>query len=158
MHILRPYCIAQRTIFNILWYTIMENIYFKSLYKWITLLCSRNKHNIVNQLCVCQSLSRVWLFVIPGTVACRAPLSMKFSRQEYWSGRSSQSRDWTWVSCSAGGYFYHLSSFSLVQFSSVTHSCLTLWDPMNRNTPGLPVHHQLPEFTQTHVHWVSDAI
>ena len=45
-----------------------------------------------------------------------------------------------------------------VQFSSVTQSCLTLCDPMNRSTPGLPVHHQLPEFTQTHVHWVSDAI
>ena len=44
------------------------------------------------------------------------------------------------------------------QFSSVTQSCPTLWDPMNHSTPGLPVHHQLPEFTQTHVHWVSDAI
>ena len=44
------------------------------------------------------------------------------------------------------------------QFSSVTQSCLTLCDPMNRSTPGLPVHHQLPEFTQTHVRWVSDAI
>ena len=44
------------------------------------------------------------------------------------------------------------------QFNSVTDSCLTLCDPMNRSTPGLPVHHQLPEFTQTHVHWVSDAI
>ena len=45
-----------------------------------------------------------------------------------------------------------------VQFSSVAQSCLTLWDPMHRSTPGLPVHHQLPEFTQTHVHRVSDAI
>ena len=44
------------------------------------------------------------------------------------------------------------------QFSSVTQSCPTLCDPMNRSTPGLPVHHQLPEFTQTHVHRVSDAI
>ena len=42
----------------------------------------------------------------------------------------------------------------LVQFSSVTQSCLTLCDSM----PGLPVHHQLPGFTQTHVHWVCDAI
>ena len=45
-----------------------------------------------------------------------------------------------------------------VQFSSVTQSCATLCDPMNRSTLGLPVHHQLPEFTQTHVHQVSDAI
>ena len=45
-----------------------------------------------------------------------------------------------------------------VQFSSVTQSCPTLCDPMNHSTPGLPVHHQLPEFTQTHIHRVSDAI
>ena len=45
-----------------------------------------------------------------------------------------------------------------VQFSSVAQSCLTLCDPMNRSTPGLPVHHQLPEFTQTHAHRVGDAI
>ena len=45
-----------------------------------------------------------------------------------------------------------------VRFSSVAQSCLTLWDPMDCSTPGLPVHHQLPECTQTHVHWVGDAI
>ena len=45
-----------------------------------------------------------------------------------------------------------------VQFSSVAQSCPTLCDPMNHSTPGLPVHHQLPEFTQTPIHWVSDAI
>ena len=45
-----------------------------------------------------------------------------------------------------------------VQFSLVAQSCPTLCDPMNHSTPGLPVHHQLPEFTQTHVHRVSDAI
>ena len=44
-----------------------------------------------------------------------------------------------------------------LQFSSVAQSCLTLCDPMNRSTPGLPVHHQLPESTQTHVHPVGDA-
>ena len=45
-----------------------------------------------------------------------------------------------------------------VQFSSVAQSCLTLCDPMNHSTPSLPVHHHLPEFTQTHVHPVGDAI
>jgi len=45
-----------------------------------------------------------------------------------------------------------------VQFSSVAQSCPTLWNPMNCSTPGLPVHHQLREFTQTHVHRVGDAI
>ena len=52
--------------------------------------------------------------------------------------------------------FYLL--FSLVQFSSVAQSCLTLWDRMNCSTPGLPVHHQLREFTQIHIHQVGDAI
>ena len=46
----------------------------------------------------------------------------------------------------------------LLQFSSVAQSCPTLCDPMNRSTPGLPVHHKLPEFTQTHAHRVGDAI
>ena len=46
----------------------------------------------------------------------------------------------------------------MFQFSSVAQSCLTLCDPMDCSTPGLSVHHQLPEFTQTHAHWVSDAI
>ena len=45
-----------------------------------------------------------------------------------------------------------------VQFSSVTQVCPTLCDPMNSSTPGLPVHHQLPEFTQTHIRQVGDAI
>ena len=49
---------------------------------------------------------------------------------------------------------YHYS----YQFSSVSQSCPTLGDPMNRSTPGLPVHHQILEFTQTRVHRVSDAI
>ena len=45
-----------------------------------------------------------------------------------------------------------------VQFTSVAQSCQTLCDPMNHSTPGLPVHHQLPDFTQTHIHQVGDAI
>ena len=50
------------------------------------------------------------------------------------------------------------SSPVLVSVSSVAQSCPTLCDPMNRNTPGFPVHHQLPESTQTHAHQVGDAI
>ena len=50
------------------------------------------------------------------------------------------------------------SQFSSVQFSSVARSCPTLCDPMNRSRLGLPVHHRLPESTQTHVHCVGDAI
>ena len=57
-----------------------------------------------------------------------------------------------------GTTFKRNIAISSVQFSSVAQSCPTLCDPMNRKTPGLPVHHQLPEFTQTHVHRVGDAI
>ena len=63
-----------------------------------------------------------------------------------------------------GGYQFPISVIGFyvnctsVQFSSVTQSCPTLCDPMSHSTPGLPVHHQLPEFTQTHIHRVSDAI
>ena len=64
-------------------------------------------------------------------------LSMGFPRQEHWSGLPFPP---------PGGR------------CSVAQSCPTLCDPMNRSTPGLPVHHQLLESTQTHVHWVSDAI
>ena len=56
------------------------------------------------------------------------------------------------VNTNVFGHSYH------IQFSSVAQSCPTLCDPMNRSMPGLPVHHQLPEFTQTHVHRVGDAI
>ena len=55
-------------------------------------------------------------------------------------------------------FFTMERSTSSVQFSSVAQSCLSLCDPRNCSTPGLPVHHQLPEFTQTHVHRVRDAI
>ena len=75
------------------------------------------------------------------------------------SRRSSQLRDWTQISLIASGWIlYHLSHQASVQFSSVTQSCLILCDPTDCSMPGLPVHHQLLEPTQTHVHWVSDAI
>ena len=53
--------------------------------------------------------------------------------------------------------FISLNIHTSVQFHSVTQSCPTLCNPMNHSTPGLPIHHQLPEFTQTHVHQVGDA-
>ena len=62
---------------------------------------------------------------------------------------------WTYIPISLLEWYAYLYS---VQFSSVAQSCPTVCDPMNRSTPGLPVHHQLPEFTQTHIRRVSDAI
>ena len=65
-----------------------------------------------------------------------------------------------WTAREGPRYFFYKwpeREFSSVQFSSVTQSCLTLCDPMNRSTPGLPVHYQLLESTQTHVRCVGDA-
>ena len=67
-----------------------------------------------------------------------------------------QSRKYIWFHVL---FYCHLAMcFSSVQFSSVAQSCQTFCDPMNRSMSGLPVHPQLPEFTQIHVHWVGDAI
>ena len=74
---------------------------------------------------------------------------------------SSSPRDRTQVSHFVGRCFTIWATrevFSWVHFSSVTQLCPTFCDPMDCSTPGLPVHHQPPEFTQTHVHWVDDAI
>ena len=108
-------------------------------------------------------LSHVWLFVTPWTVACQAPLSMEILQARIlvlvaisFSRGSSPPRDWTYISCIGRQTLYHWAT--CIQFSSVARSCLTLCDPVNCSTPGLPVHQQLPEFTQTHVHWVGDAI
>ena len=77
-----------------------------------------------------------------------------FSRGSFWPGNQ------TGLSCIAGGFFTSWATrkaLGFVQFSPVTQSCPTLCDPMDLSTPGFPVHHQLPEPTQTHVHHVGDA-
>ena len=93
-------------------------------------------------------------------------IAIPFSRGSSWP------KDQTQFSCIAGRFLtiwvtretrslynrYNIYNLSLVQFSSVAQSCPTLCDPMNCSMPGLPVHHQLLESTQTHVHQVSDAI
>ena len=81
---------------------------------------------------------------------------------DIWRSRSIMNMDWEtffeFISKILWLLYNSEKGFTSVQCSSVAQSCLTLCDPMNCSTPGLPVHHQLPEFTQTHVHWVSDAI
>ena len=115
-------------------------------------------------------LSGVRLFATPWTVACQVTPSMGFSRQEYWSGLSFPSpgdlpgpgvepmSPALQVDSLPLSHHGICLTYSSIQFSSVAQSCLTLCDPMNHSTPGLPVHHQLPEFTQIHVHRVGDAI
>ena len=80
-----------------------------------------------------------------------------------WHRESSRARDRTLVLCSGRQILIQCATREVhrslsVQFSSVAQSCPTLCDPINHSTPGLPVHHQLPEFTQTHIHQVGDAI
>ena len=117
------------------------------------------------------SHSVVFDSVTPWTVAYQNPLSMEFSRQEYWSrlpfptlGDLPNPRiepESLVFPAWAGGFFF----FTTVPpgkpykcFSSVVQSCPTLCNPMNHRMSRLPVHHQLLEFTQTHVHQVGDAI
>ena len=87
-------------------------------------------------------------------------IAISFSRGSSWP------RNQAWVSCVADKFVAHWATREALrcqvfliwlQFSSA-QLCLILWDPMDCSMPGLPVHHQLPEFTQTHVHWVGDAI
>ena len=122
----------------------------------------------VNQLYIymCSIAQSCQLFFNP--MDWQAPLSVGFPRQEYWSGLpflpgslpNPVIEPTSPASHALEGRFFAaaLPGKPSVQFSSVAQSCLTLCDPMNCSTPGLPVHHQLPEFIQTHDHRVSDAI
>ena len=82
-----------------------------------------------------------------------------FSIQFYWNEHWIWNQQ-VWIQQSRFDTYYlsYLGQPAYNQIRSVAQSCPTLCDPMNRSTPGLPVHHQLPEFTETHVHQVSDAI
>ena len=121
-----------------------------------------------------KSLSCVRLFATPSTVAHLAPLSMEFSRQEYWSRlpfpfpgglpdpgiksfmspvRQMESLSLNHLGSSFYIYIYIYTHIYIhTQFSSVAQSCPILCNLMNCSMPGLPVHHQLPESTQTYVH------
>ena len=119
---------------------------------------------------------QLYATVIVFAVADQASQFMGFSRQENWNGLPCPLqgnlphpgiKPTPLLSPALAGGFFTTSTiweafleyrFCSVQFSSVAHSCPTFCDPMNRSTPGLPVHHDHPEFTQTHVHRVCDAI
>ena len=118
----------------------------------------------------CMLLLQLYLTLVTlWTVAYQAPLFMGFSRQEYWNGLPFPSARDLYdpgiepASPELAGSFFTNSAIwetlnRFIQFPSVTQSCPTLCHLMNRSTPGFPVHHQLTESAQTHVHWVSNAI
>ena len=87
---------------------------------------------------------------------------VRCSKEQYcigtWNGISMNQSKLEMVKKEMARMNIDILGISSVQFSSVARSCATLCNPMNRSTPGLPVHHQRPEFTQTHVHRVGDAI
>ena len=112
-----------------------------------------------NHLILCRS-PLLLPSIFPSIRAFSNELALHIRWPKYWSFSFSNSpfseysgliflQVWLW---------FALLIVTSVQLSSVAQSCPTLCDPMNRSTPGLPVHHQLPEFTQTHVRRVGDAI
>ena len=93
--------------------------------------------------------------------------SLQSKTEKFYTVSKNKTRSWLWLRswtpyCQIQTYIEKVEKttkpFSSVQFSWVAQLCLTLCDPRKCSTPGLPVHHQLPEFTQTHVHRVGDAI
>ena len=100
-------------------------------------------------------LMKVWWFSIQCMHRClragsKFLLWVLFTEVGYFSG--------SLASCNIIYFFICLAVLSGFSISSVAQSCLSLCDPMDCSTPGLLIHHQLPDFTQTHVHWVSNAI
>ena len=121
--------------------------------------------------CVLSHVSHIWLFAILWTAACQPPLSMGFSREEYWSGLPPCSPPGDLLnqglnSCHLHLLHWQVGSLPLVPpgkprvFScfSVTQSYMTICKPMDHSTSGLPVLNHFLKFVQTHVHWAGDAI
>ena len=91
------------------------------------------------------------------SILCRSAFFIvQLSHPSMTPGKTIALTRWTFVDKVMSLIFNMSVQFS--QFSSVAQLCPTLCDPMNHSRPGLPVHHQLPEFTQNHIHRVSDAI
>ena len=130
---IRYKCLLNKLVNEWLKVSLLRKL-FTYLFIWLILCCPVAKH--------------VWILQ-----SLNSNLHI-FSRESY-----LKSTEICTSSPHPSSYLSHLSALSTFsQFSSVVQSCLTLCDPMDCSTPGLPVHHQLPEFTQTHVHWVGDTI
>ena len=111
-----------------------------------------NFKDFLHLLFVVESLSPVWLFCEPNDCSPPGSPSMGFPRQESWSGLPFPPPFYIYSPCVIRTYVLCISvQFSSVQLLSHVQLC-------DCSTPGLPVHHRLPEFTQIHVHQVNDAI
>ena len=132
---------------------------------WVTVPHSKQRSSFLVRSCVLSHFSRVQLFVTLWTVAYQAPRSMEFSRQEYWSGLPCPPpgdlfdpgiEPSSFISPTlAGGVFTTSTTWEALELLSVqfSHAVMSdLSDPMDCSTPGFPIHHQLPELAQIHVH------
>ena len=95
---------------------------------------------------------------IPGHISEKTIIWKEIATLRFRASLFTMDKTWKQPKCPSTNEWIKKIWDISIQFSSVTQSRLTLCDPMNYSMPGLPVHHQLPEFTQTHVHWVGDAI
>ena len=142
----------------------MDNNKFKTIENW-----QKNNRNLSKRyivyMCVLSHISRVWLcnpmyHSLPSKLVHGIPQTRILEWVAMLSSRgSSQTRDRT--RALAGRFFATGATWEAqryIQFSLVTQSCPTFCNPMDCSTPGLPVHHQLPEFTQFHVQRIGDAI
>ena len=120
-----------------------------------------------HKLCTSKPTNNNWFFKAPlssGKARYTAIQIIKMSTMyNMKTQRASSMNSWNPLCLDQHHANSHYENFKMYQrcffsFSSVAQSCPTLCDPMNCSMPGLPVHHQLPEFTQIHVHRVSDAI
>ena len=110
-------------------------------------------------LVTCDYITTVIVTSVSFSIKHTKDTSFSYTRKEALNTNFSYSIELALFLCVMLNFLVLKSSFMImVQFSSVAQSCLTLCDLMNRSMPGLPVHHQCLEFTQTHVHWVGDAI
>ena len=108
-----------------------------------------------------QSFSYVWLFATPLTVIHQDPLSIGFFRVECWNFLLQGIKPVSPMSPALEGIFFTTEPPERLisqNISSVSLSCLTLYNPMDCSIPGFPVHHQLQDLAQIHVHGVFDAI
>ena len=162
VHLSHPFMTTGKTIALTIW-TFVGKVMFlllNMLSRFVIAFLLRSKHLLLSWL---QSPSTVILkpkIIQSATVSIFSPSTC----HEVMGSDAMIFVLWMLSFSSSSSVSYSIMSDTLwphginVQFSSVTQSCPTLCDPMNCSTPGLLVHHQLPEFTQTHVHRVGDAI
>ena len=112
--------------------------------------CVVCKKSLISSASFCSTLKRK--FIENGIPLCVCVCVCEQRQTDKWQRQNMNGHAQIWKT------FLSFPFQCSIQFSSVTQSCPTLCNPMNRSTLGLPVHHQLPEFTQTHIHQVSDTI